>query len=134
MRFILLQIQEKIMNTKSITQEKTLDFAIRIVNLFKYLIEEKREFIMSKQIMRSGTSPGAMVREARNAENASDFIHKLGIAQKEIEETRYWLELLQKTNYLKDMEFQSLDSDANEISRLIKSSIITKKENLIQKE
>ena len=122
------------MNTKSITQEKTLDFAIRIVNLFKYLPEEKREFIMNKQIMRLGTNPGAMVREARNAESPSDFIHKLGIAQKEIEETHYWLELLQKTNYLKDIEFESLDNEADEISRLIKSSIITKKENLIQKE
>ncbi len=67
--------------------EKTLKFAVRIVKLQRYLVEEKREFVLSKQLLRSGTNPGAMVREAENAESTQDFIHKLGIAQKELGET-----------------------------------------------
>ncbi len=74
--------------------DKTFLFAIRIVKLHKYLKGEKQEYTLSKQILRSGTSPGAMVREAQNAESGKDFIHKLCIAQKEIAETQYWIELL----------------------------------------
>ena len=85
---------------------------------------------MSKQILRSGTNPGAMVREAANAESSMDFIHKLGIAQKETGETQFWLELLNATGYLNDLEFKSIYSDSQEIMRMIRSSILTKKKNL----
>jgi four helix bundle protein len=85
---------------------------------------------MSKQILRCGTNPGAMVREAENAESGMDFIHKLSIAQKEIAETIYWLELLCATEYLNKSEYDSIDNDAKEIMRLLRSSILTKKQNL----
>jgi four helix bundle protein len=121
------------MVSKNILAEKTLAFAIRIVKLYKYLTEEKREFIMSKQLLRCGTNPGAMVSEAENAESGMDFIHKLAIAQKEIAETEYWLKLLQATDYLTLIEYQSMDNDAKEIKRMLKSSILTRKKNLAKK-
>ncbi len=118
------------MKTGSILSDKTLAFAIRVVKLYKYLIEEKKEFVMSKQILRCGTNPGAMVREAMNAESGLDFIHKLAVAQKEVAETTYWLELLQATNFLNQPEFESMKIDAEEIMRLLRSSILTRKQNL----
>ncbi len=79
------------MNTikRNALQEKSFDFALRIIRLYKYLTEEKKEFVLSKQILRAGTNPGAMVREAANAESGQDFVHKLSIAQKETGETLY---------------------------------------------
>ena len=82
-------------------RNKSFSFATRIVKLFQYLQEVKREFVMSKQLLRSGTSVGAMVREAEHSESKADFIHKLSVAQKEINESMYWLELLQATDYIK---------------------------------
>jgi four helix bundle protein len=96
-------------------------------------MDEKKEFVICKQVLRSGTNPGAMVREAANAESGLDFIHKLGIAQKEISETQYWLELLWKTDFLTESEFQSIHSDTEEIMKLLRSSILTKKKNLATK-
>jgi four helix bundle protein len=99
------------------------------VNLNKYL-QQKNEYIITKQILRSGTNPGAMVREAANAESALDFIHKLAIAQKETGETIYWLELLVKTDYITSTEFDSLHRDAEEIMKLLRISNLTKKKNI----
>jgi four helix bundle protein len=113
--------------------DKTVMFALRIIKLNRYLTEEKREYILSKQILRSGTNPGAMVREAANAESAPDFIHKLAIGQKEICETQYWLELLFKSGYLTEAEYQSLSNDATEILKILRSSILTKKQRLATK-
>jgi four helix bundle protein len=110
-------------------KNKSFDFAIRIVNVYKILIERK-EFVMSKQMLRSGTSIGANIREAKNAESKADFIHKLGISQKETDETLYWLELLHATNYISNEEFISLETDCIEILKLLKSIIITSKNNL----
>lgn len=84
--------------SKSILKDKSYSFAVRIVNLFKFLQNEKKEYILSEQLMRSGTSVGALVREAEFAESKADFIHKLAIAQKECSESIYWLELLQDTD------------------------------------
>jgi four helix bundle protein len=123
-------MDDKIRKSKNPLREKSFGLAVRIVKLYKHLTEEKKEYIMSKQILRSGTNPGAMVREAANAESPMDFIHKLGIAQKETGETQYWLELLLATDYINDTEFKSLHSDSQEIMRLIRSSILTKKKNL----
>ena len=112
---------------------KTLNLAIRIVKLNQYLTTQKKEYIMSKQLLRSGTNPGAMVREAVNAESGVDFIHKLAIAQKETGETLYWLELLFETHYLSLDEYQSINSDTLEVMRIIRSAILTKKKNLAVK-
>lgn len=120
-------------HAKSPLREKTLNFAIRIVRLNRYLTEQKKEFVISRQVTRSGTNPGAMMREASNAESALDFIHKLSVALKEICETQYWLELLYKTEYLNETEFESLHSDAEEIIKMLTSSIKTKKKNLTLK-
>ena len=92
-------------NTNDPLSEKSMKLAIRIVNLSRYLNSEKKEFVISRQISRSGTNPGAMVREAKNAESGLDFIHKLGIAQKEVGETQFWLELLFQTEYISKNEF-----------------------------
>ncbi|WP_348797192.1 four helix bundle protein [Flavobacterium adhaerens] len=113
---------------EDIIKVKSFSFAIRIVNLYKILVS-RNEYVMSKQILRSGTSIGANIREAKNAESKADFIHKMGISQKETDETLYWLELLQATNYLSNEEFLSLNSDGVEVLKLIKSIIITSKNN-----
>jgi four helix bundle protein len=118
------------MKRNDVLSAKTLAFAIRIVKLNQYLSSEKKEFVISKQILRAGTNPGAMVREAANAESGADFIHKLSISQKEIAETQYWLELLNATNYITNSSSASLDNDADELMRLVTSSILTKKKNL----
>lgn len=85
---------------KGAVYEKSFDFALRIVKLYKYLCEEKREYVLSKQILRSGTAIGALVREAEHAESKADFIHKMAIVLKEANETQYWLELLHQSEYL----------------------------------
>ncbi len=108
----------------------SFNFSIRCVNLRKYLVKEFQEYDMSKQLLRSGTSVGAMVRESKNAESKADFIHKLAVAQKECDESAYWLELLFATNYLKKEEFDSLHADCSTILKIIKSSILTTKKNL----
>jgi four helix bundle protein len=110
-------------------KEKSLLFAIRIVKLCKHLSENKKEFVMSKQILRSGTSVGAMVHEAEHAESTNDFIHKMAIAQKEMNETLYWLVLLEKTDYISHKQFESINSDALEIIKLLTSIIKTTKKN-----
>jgi four helix bundle protein len=94
------------------------------------LTQDKKEFILSKQLLSSGTSVGAMVREAEHAESKPDFIHKMAIAQKEINETIYWLELLKATDFLNADLFKSLNEDATEIIKLITSSIKTAKASI----
>ncbi|MBW2962086.1 four helix bundle protein [Mesonia aestuariivivens] len=115
---------------KNIVKDKSFEFAVRIVKLYQYLCEQKKEFVLSKQLLRSGTSVGAMLREAEHAETKKDFIHKMAIAQKEINETIYWLELLKATNYLTSEEFMSLNNKAVEIIKLITTIIKTTKTNI----
>ncbi len=118
-------------NTReNILKTKSFEFSIRIVNCYKFLVEEKKEYVLSKQLLRSGTSVGAMVREAEHAESKPDFVHKMAIAQKEINETIYWVELLNATNYLSLDLFNSLNNDAVEIIKLITSSIKTAKSTI----
>jgi len=93
------------------------------------LCEEKKEFVMSKQILKSGTSVGANIRETEHSESIADFIHKMAIAQKEINETIFWLELLKETKYILINEFESIHTDAIEIIKMITSSIKTAKTN-----
>jgi len=115
---------------ENILKEKSFLFAIRIVHLYKYLAEEKREFVLSKQLLRSGTSVGAAVREAEYAESNADFIHKMSVAQKEINETIYWIELLDKTNYCNGTDLIGINTDAVELLKIITSSIKTVKNKL----
>ena len=110
------------------TYQKTMAFAIRIVNLYKYLVEVKSERIMSKQLLRSGTSIGANFCESLSAESDLDFIHKLAISQKEANETLFWLELLSKTDYLTEKQYESLEADCIELRNIITSIILTTKQ------
>ena len=95
------------MRKENVIKTKSFLFSIRIVNLYKFLIQEKKEFVISKQLLRSGTSVGANVRESEHAESKADFIHKLSIALKEANETEYWLDLLKETDYLNESEYIS---------------------------
>ena len=115
---------------ENVIVSKSFQFAITIVNQYKTLCERKREFILSKQMLRSGTSIGANVREAHNAESKLDFMHKMGIAQKETSEVIYWIELLYETEYISKDEFSLLVNDAIELIKIIKSIIITAKQNI----
>lgn len=114
--------------SENIVKNKSFSFAIKLVKIFQTLVNDKKEYILSKQVLRSGTSVGAMVRQAEHAESKSDFIHKMAIAQKEINETIYWLELLKETEYISSENFESINSDAVEILKLITSIIKTTKQ------
>ncbi len=115
--------------SESIVKTKSFELAIRGVNFYKYLVAEKKEYIMSKQFLRSVTSVGANVREAVNAQSKPDFIHKLSIAQKECDESLYWLELLKETKYISEIEFESIYQQNNEVLKIIRSIIMTSKKN-----
>ena len=112
---------------ESVIREKSFNFALKIVNLCKYLKTEKQEYVLSKQILRSGTSVGAMIREAEQAESNADFIHKLSIALKEANETDYWLELLFRSDYIENSHYQLMCNDLVEILKLLTSIIKTSK-------
>ncbi len=99
--------------------EKSFTFAVRIVKLSQYLQSEKREYVLSKQILRSGTAIGALVREAEHAESKADFIHKMSIALKEANETMYWLDLLHQSDYLAGNLYRSLLEDNTELLKIL---------------
>jgi four helix bundle protein len=119
------------MNAKNIILNKSFDFAIRIVNLYKYLCDEKKEYILSKQLLRSGTSIGANVNESQAGQSKNDFISKMSIASKEARESKYWIELLIKTQYLDDREqyVSSLVDEIDEINKILTSIVKSSKEN-----
>ena len=116
---------------KSILKDKSKAFALRVIRLYKYLCEEGKEYILSKQLLRSGTSIGANIAEAFYGQSEADFVSKLSIAQKETGETMYWLELLHESEYLKRNEYDSIYSDAEELIKLLTSSIKTVKERTV---
>ena len=116
---------------ENIIKNKSFDFAVRIVKLNQYLCNNKKEFVLSKQILRSGTSIGANIHEAVGSESKKDFIHKLGIAVKEARETSYWLNLLKDSNYLPIDEFDRLNNLCDELIRILNSIILTTKERYI---
>ncbi len=111
----------------SVIDDKCKAFAIRIIRLYDFLSKSKYDTILSKQILRSGTSIGANARERKNAQSNADFVSKLSIALKEADETQYWLELLVATNRISTSQFDSLNSDLREIIALLTSSIKTSK-------
>lgn len=114
----------------SITLEKSKEFAIRIVNLYKYLTYEKKEYILSKQVLRSGTSIGANLSEAIYGISKKDFLSKVYVSLKECAETLYWIELLYKTSFINETEFYSLKEDCSELIKLFTSIAKTTSNNL----
>ena len=110
-------------------KEKSYAFALRVVKLYKYLAFETKEFVLSKQILRSGTSIGANIVEGNRAESTPDFIHKLSISLKESFETEYWLNLLKDSEYISVKQAESLILDCNELQKMLISSIKTAKKN-----
>jgi len=115
---------------ESVLREKSYQFSLRIIKLYKYICAEKKEYVLSKQILRSGTSIGANVEEANHGQSKSDFIHKLSIAQKEAFETDYWLRLLRDSEYLTVPQADSLLNDCRELQKLLTASIKTAKESI----
>jgi len=111
----------------NIIEEKSFAFAIRIVNLYKHLNEAKKEFVLSKQLLRSGTSIGANVAEAEQAQSTPDFVSKMSIALKEASETKYWIRLLASTRYLTEDEAVSILNDCVEIEKILVSIIKSSK-------
>lgn len=112
---------------KNILKEKSFLFAIRIINLYKFLKKEHKEFVLSQQIKKSGTSVGAIVRESEHAESLKDFVHKLTIGLKEINETEYWLDLLFATDFINEKMYTSLKADCIELIKLLTASVKTSK-------
>ena len=115
----------------NIIQQKSFSFAIRIVNLYKYLVSEKKEFVLSKQLLRSGTSIGANIEESIGGQSEKDFLSKLSISYKEARETIYWLKLLKETGYISINEFESIYNEAEEICKILAKIQITIKSKLI---
>ncbi|MBO4985049.1 MAG: four helix bundle protein [Bacteroides sp.] len=113
---------------ENVVYNKAVDFSVRIVGLYKFLVENKSEYVMSKQLLRCGTSIGANISESISAESTSDFIHKLAISQKEAEETLYWLLLLFRTDYLTETQYTSMYNDCIEIKKLLSSIALTIKQ------
>ena len=115
---------------ENVVQEKSFAFALRIVNLYRWLCEEKREYVLSKQILRSGTSIGANVEEAAAAQSDKDFHSKLSVAHKEARETHYWLRLLHDAKFLDDNKYQSIITDCEELLKILSSITKTMKAKL----
>ena len=113
----------------SVLHNKSLAFGVRILKFYKYLCEEKKEYVLSKQILRSGTAIGAYARECRNAQSNADFSNKLSIALKEADETQYWLELFLLAEIITQEEYDSLNTDVSELVAILTKSIKTIKNN-----
>jgi four helix bundle protein len=113
----------------NVIEYKTYSFTNRIVKAYRYLTKEQKEFILSKQLLRSGTAIGALVREAKFAQSKADFINKMSIALKEANETKYWLSLLYDNEYIDNPSFQSIFEEAKEVTAILVSIVKTTKEN-----
>jgi len=109
----------------NVVRDKSFAFAVRVVKLAKYLQSEKKEYVLSKQVLRSGTAIGALIREAEHAQSKADFISKMSIALKEANETLYWLDLLHETDYLDDSAHTSIRFDSEELIKLLVSIVKT---------
>jgi len=117
-------MSESVLSTKSYT------FALRIIKLYQFMADERREYVLSKQVLKSGTSIGANIEESVHAQSKVDFVHKLSIAKKEANETNYWLRLLKDAGYIEEKHAESFLTDCGEIQRLLTASIKTAKSNL----
>jgi four helix bundle protein len=115
---------------ESVLKNKSYQFAIRVVRLSQFLQNEKKEFVLSKQVLRSGTSIGALIREAEFGQSRADFVSKMSISLKEANETDYWLSMLKDTDYINQILFESLNSDCKEIIAMLVSSVKTAKKSI----
>lgn len=113
---------------KNIIKDKSYSFALRIVKMYRYLIAEKKEYVLSKQVLRSGTAIGALVMEAEHAQSRADFINKMNIALKEANETVYWLSLLKDSEYIDEQMFNSIFPEAEELLKILISIVKTTKQ------
>lgn len=118
------------MKKENVVMNKSYAFALRIVKLYKYLVYEKKEYVLSKQLLRSGTSIGALIREGEHAQSKADFLNKMNVALKEANETQYWIELLRDSSYLSFEESLSIYDNANELIRLLASIVKSTKQSL----
>ena len=116
------------MRNENAILEKSMNFAVRIVNLYRYLSKEKQETVMSKQLLRSGTSIGVNIKEGIYGQSRKDFVSKMSIALKEASETEYWLELLYRTEYLSQEEYDSIQKDCGEIAKILTVIVKTSKD------
>ncbi len=114
------------MKTSNVLLEKTKHFALRIIRMYSFLVKEKNEYVMSRQILRSGTSIGANAREASTAQSKRDFYSKLHISFKEAAETEYWLELLHESGYIDEEPFNSIHEECRELLKILTSILKTK--------
>ena len=117
---------------ENVIASKSYAFSLRIVKAYKFLSLEQREFILSKQLLRSGTAIGALVKEAEHAQSKADFINKMNIALKEANETEYWLMLLKDSNFIDEKSFQSIAEENKELIRMLISIVKTSKEKHVQ--
>ena len=118
------------MNSESIVKDKSYQFAIRIVNAYKYLTSSQKEFVLSKQMLRSGTAVGALIREGIHAQSRPDFLNKMNIALKEAYETEYWISLLHDTGFFSVDLYESIHEDSVELVKLLTSIVKTMKDSL----
>jgi four helix bundle protein len=115
---------------ENIVASKSYKFALRIIKLYKYLVSDHKEYVLSKQILRSGTSVGALIKEAEHAQSKADFNHKLNISLKEANETEYWLMLLKDSDYIDENSFDSIHTECVEVIKLLISIVKKSKQNL----
>ena len=118
------------MDKGNVIRDKSYAFAIRIVNAYKFLTETKKEFVLSKQLLRSGTAVGALVAEAIHAQSGPDFLNKMNVALKEANETKYWLALLKDTDYIEEIQYESISNDCKELVALLVSIVKSMKDKL----
>jgi len=114
----------------NIVKDKSYFFALRIIKTYKFLAQEQREFVLSKQVLRSGTSIGALVKEAEHVQSLADFVNKMNIALKEANETEYWLMLMKDSEYLDEKSYHSIHNDCCELIKLLASIVKTSKEKI----
>lgn len=115
---------------ESVVKDKSYAFALRIINAYKFLNQSQKEFVLSKQMLRSGTAIGALVREAEYGQSKADFVHKLSIALKEANETQYWLMLLKDSGFINNEAFESVNNDCTELIKLLISIINSTKKKM----
>ena len=123
--FLFIMINEQLMKSDNVIESKSFEFAIRIIRLYKYLMESKKEFVLSKQILRSGTSIGANISEGLQGMSKKDFIAKMSVSLKEAQETSYWLRLLNETEFINETEFKSLHAELIELIKILTSILKT---------
>ncbi len=125
-QIIILQLNQM---KNNIIKDKSYSFALRIVKMYRYLATERQEYVLSKQVLRSGTAIGALVMEAEHAQSRADFINKMNIALKEANETTYWLSLLKDSGYIDEQMFNSIFPEAEELLKILTSIVKTSKSN-----